>query len=393
MEEIRIEGFTKEKINNNKKIFIYGAGRYGQLAYWGLKSIGITPDYFIDENRIGDTVLGVPVVGYEVINDHREDIILLASYNYYADMYKIARSMGANNIYNILPLLKLDYNTNVLSEYLLDEKNNYMKYQNVVENMLKSQLIINHCELVVTECCSLRCKDCANLMQYYDAPEHIKVEDIENTFDNFLDTIDGLLDMRILGGEPFVYPDLDKILNRYVNNEKIQRITLYTNSTIVPNTKVLEALCNSKVVVHMSNYGSVSRKVEELEKIFSESNIIHYKHDYEQWRDIGKIIKRNYNVEELVRLYQTCTMGKCYTFYRGKLYLCPRAAHGERLGLLKNSENEVLDFTTINDIEQKRHELYNLINNTKYITACDYCNGSREMSRAIKAAVQVGKNE
>lgn len=55
----------------------------------------------------------------------------------------------------------------MLSEYALDEKNNYRKYFNVVNNNGLDELIMGHCEIVLTERCTLRCKDCANLIQYY----------------------------------------------------------------------------------------------------------------------------------------------------------------------------------------------------------------------------------
>lgn len=37
-------------------------------------------------------------------------------------------------------------------------------------------------------------------------------------------------------------------------------------------------------------------------------------------------------------------MAKCLSFYRGCLYLCPRAAHGERLEFFKNPDTEFVDF-------------------------------------------------
>ncbi len=391
MQANEIDSFTKEKLIEGQDILIYGAGRYGKLAYWGLRSLDLPVTYFIDEYHVGEVILGVPVIAPSEIEKHKDDVILLASYNYYADMYYRAKYFGAKKIFNILTLLKLDYDVSVLSEYLLDEKNNYTKYKNVVEHMLDDKLVINHCEIVVTECCSLRCKDCANLMQYYSKPEHIDADEIINFFDNFLDTIDCLLDLRLLGGEPFVYPDLKRILDKYSNDDRIKRITIYTNSTILPAASLIKSLQNKKVVVHMSNYGKISRNVQKLDDTFNEYGIEHYIHSYVKWKDIGKVYKRNYNVSTLTTLYQTCSMGKCYSFYRGKLYLCPRAAHGERLHFFENLSSEVVDFSTLFDKSAKRNELISLIQGTKFISACDYCNGSGKMADEIEAAVQVSE--
>ena len=48
------ETFTKEFYNSEKKLLIYGAGNYGEIALGGLKEIGLTPDYFVDKNHAGE---------------------------------------------------------------------------------------------------------------------------------------------------------------------------------------------------------------------------------------------------------------------------------------------------------------------------------------------------
>ena len=381
----KIKSFEKSDLKRDQKVLIYGAGRYGELAYWGLKQLGIDVNFFIDEYRAGDEMLGIPVISPIEMTEYTNDIILLASYNYFAEMYYLAKESGAKYIYDILNLLVMEYDESVLSEYLQDEKHNYMKYKNVVENMLQNKLVINHCEIVLTECCSLKC----NLMQYYKKPEHLDIDEIISSFNNFLDSVDMLLDLRLLGGEPFIYPHLDRIVNEYKNNDKIRRIAIYTNSTIVPSENVLDALRNVKTVVHMSDYGNASRKIGLLEEKFNEAGIEYYIHRYEKWKNIGNVCKRDYNAATLKNIYQTCVMGKCYTLYRGKFYLCPRAAHGERLGFFSNPADEFVDFNGTINVSEKRKELQELVARNTYITACNYCNGSSLKSESIPAAIQV----
>ena len=33
-------------------------------------------------------------------------------------------------------------------------------------------------DIVLTECCTLRCRDCSNLMQYYEKPENLDPEEV-----------------------------------------------------------------------------------------------------------------------------------------------------------------------------------------------------------------------
>lgn len=383
------KSFKKEDYNLNQKVYIYGAGRYGELAMHGLNALNVKIEAFIDGKLAGGTYCGYPVVMLEEMTNHTKDIVLVASYNYFYEMVSNLQAMGFEEIYDILELIKMDYDESVLSEYLLDEKHNWQKYSGVVEHADSDKLVITHCELVITECCSLKCRDCANLMQYYKNPENLDSDEMINSFNRFLDSIDILLELRVLGGEPFIRKDLDKILMSFVNNEKIKRITIYTNSTIVPEEKIVNVLKHEKICVHMSNYGDISRNAERLDNILTYNGVRHYMHNYEKWYDLGNIQCRNYSLEHLQGLYKSCMMAKCYTFYRGRLYLCPRAAHGERLGIFKNKIDEYVDFLNNVTMKQNREEIYTLLSSTKYLTACDYCNGSSSHSREIVAAIQL----
>jgi hypothetical protein len=66
-------------------------------------------------------------------------------------------------------------------------------------------------------------------MQYYKKPEDIAYDSIVPAFDHFLETIDSLIELRIIGGELFLYKDLAKILDRYIGFHKINAISLPTN--------------------------------------------------------------------------------------------------------------------------------------------------------------------
>ena len=147
--------FRKSDLREEQKILIYGAGRYGELALHGLRTLQLEPLCFADEKMAGETFCGYEVISPIDLQYHLSDIVLVASYNYFFEMVSNLQAIGFEEIYDILELIKMEYDESVLSEYLLDEKHNWHKYANVVENIDANKLIINHCELVVTECCSL----------------------------------------------------------------------------------------------------------------------------------------------------------------------------------------------------------------------------------------------
>lgn len=380
--------FEKKYFKENQKVLIYGAGRYGKLAFYALKAIGIIPYAFIDDLLKGNKVLNTEVISPQYLHLYKTDIVLIASYNSFFDMLLIAQSEGCENIYDIAELIKIDFDVSVLDEYELDEKRNPEKYLNLVKNSGANEFVITHLEMVLTECCTLKCRDCANLMQYYKKPCNLELDSIIKSFDNFLETIDVLFELRLIGGEPFIVKNIDKIIDKYADNKKVKRITIYTNSTLIPNEEVLDSLMKENLSVHMSNYGKISCRVNELCEIFEERKIKYYIHSYEDWMDLGIPELHDYDEKELKYIYKSCFMSKCYTFYRGKFYICPRAAHGERLGFFKNTPDEIVDFNRVDNIYRKRSKLKKLIEEKESIMACKYCNGSRHDSSLVKAAVQ-----
>ena len=353
----------------------------------------IEPYAFADQSNAEQEYFGIQVITPAELVNFPEAAVLIASYNYFDEMLSFLISIGHEKIYDILALIRLDYDESLLSEYAIDEKHNWRKYEGVVEHAGKEGIVITHLELVLTECCTLRCRDCANLMQYYKHPEKLDTEKIINDFNRFLRSIDLLLELRLLGGEPFLCIDIDKIISEFSNNEKIKRITIYTNSTIIPAENVLNSLKNKKVSIHLSDYGKVSCKLDKLREILTEKGIDHYVHRYEKWHDLGRLEKRKYNVDQIKTIFKNCLMAKCYTFYRGKLYLCPRAAHGEGLGVYKSPYTQYIDFTEDIDIETAKEKLHSLLESTEYIEACNYCNGSSSRSKEIDAGVQMEKRK
>ena len=387
-----IRAFRADDLKKGQSIIIYGAGRYGELALRGLEAIGLAPIFFIDADSSRDEYLGYDIHSPDDAKEYKNDVFLVASLNYYNEIIDYLHSNGISNIYNIVDLLGLEYDESVLSEYAKDEKHCAEKYKNTVEYANSGDLVLNHCEVVLTEKCTLRCRDCANLMQYYKSPENISLSSIKDSLERLLRIVDSVLDIRLIGGEPFIYRDIYQVIDFLCTSDKVKRVSIYTNSTLIPDDVVLHSLKRHKAFVHMSNYGQVSRKKDELIRIFRENGINYYLHDYEEWYDVGNLEKRPYLVDQAKEIYNRCIMSKCYTLYRGKLYLCPRSAHGERLGAFANSEAEYVDLKDEN-AEENRKRVYRMITRSRPLTACYYCNGSSNDSKTIKAAVQMIKKD
>ena len=119
---------------------------------------------------------------------------------------------------------------------------------------LRGKRVLYYVEVFLTPRCSLRCTYCAACMPSYTERYDIPFETVEASLRAFLDNIDFIENLRLLGGEPFVYPDLDRVVAYLrTRRDKIGNIRIVTNGTIVPQTeRLLSALNRHTGVDHKS---------------------------------------------------------------------------------------------------------------------------------------------
>lgn len=251
-------------------------------------------------------------------------------------------------------------------------------------------IYIRQVELVLTTRCSLRCKECANLMQYYDKPYEIKKETIEAEINNLLKNIDELHTVVLVGGEPFLYRQISDIIHMLSKLEKIKGINIYTNGTIVPTEEMAESLQNKKVKVIISDYGEISKRKTELTQYCSRNKIKFFLKNTDLiWGYVGNMNPRNRSKKQLIVQFRKCN-NYCRSILNGRLYYCPRAAHGDDLGYVYTKADEFVDLLKPNvDVE----EILGIIYSNNYFSACDYCNyGTKEMI-PITPGVQLTQDE
>ena len=81
-----------------------------------------------------------------------------------------------------------------------------------------------------------------------------------------MNTVDYVYEIRLIGGEPFMYKKIDEVL-KTSTYKNCGNIIVYTNGTIVPKEEKLKSFISDKIYFKISNYGSISRNVEKLEKL------------------------------------------------------------------------------------------------------------------------------
>ena len=256
--------------------------------------------------------------------------------------------------------------------------------------LLPNHLAIRYMDLPITTRCSLKCAKCSNLMQYYDNPAHLNTESILKSIETFFHYVDYVVQLNILGGEPFMNTDLVKILKLLISIDKVRRIVILTNGTILPNSpELLRVLANKSVEVRVSDYGRLSAKTNVLRARFSKKGIALEVQKVSNWVDCGDLRKRGRNEIELKKQFASCNT-QCRTYYRGQFHVCPRSAHGLDLCFIPVRNSEYIDLKDdgLGKAATQR-AIRRLDRHMEYIVACDYCDKGTIMCGVIPPAEQV----
>lgn len=242
-------------------------------------------------------------------------------------------------------------------------------------------------EIPITTRCSLRCKGCSNLIPCYEKASDYDINILLRSIKTFLKCINNIVFVRVLGGEPFLSGNLYRVLLLLVRSNKIQRVEVVTNGTIIPtDEKVIGLLRNDKVVVCISQYSFVH--YEKLVSFLKDNGICYRIDKMSFWYDYGKPYKRNKSVGMLMRQFSSCS-SVCKSLVNGQIHLCPRSSHGTDLGIIKNNSDDYLDLLDKNMSVLEKREGLNKLFRKKYIEACDYCDFGTKCGKKILVAEQI----
>ncbi len=270
---------------------------------------------------------------------------------------------------------------------IIPGKKSLSQYIRMMSNLiLPGKTIYPDIVMVITTRCSLKCKNCNNLMPCYDTPYHIDADQVISDIDRLLENTDMIIKFGLIGGEPFVYPELSKVLTHVLNSDKIMYISLTTNGTVIPNNDLLKLMENPKVIVELSDYGLKTQKIDEMMRILSEHKIKCVPDKVSMWVSPGGTEFRGKDKAQLAKEYQNCYSSKyCHTVLNGKVFLCARGAHLYDLGFMK-SDHDYFDIRTPRSKKEFNKKLQSFLL-SDYADACNYCD------HALKIPVKPGEQK
>ncbi|MCM1106442.1 MAG: 4Fe-4S cluster-binding domain-containing protein [Blautia sp.] len=234
--------------------------------------------------------------------------------------------------------------------------------------------------LITGQACSLKCKECANFSPYA-LPETLKynVDDIISDLFKVLCSVKKIHLLQIQGGEPFIYPELDKILDFCVNEKRINHIHIATNGTIIPGDKLIPLLQSKKITMRISNYEAAfqGNHVKELSLWCTANNISFDVYNFEKgngtWDCLGKDVKREDRDLVVANRFKECAFKTCLTLENGWIGHCSRSIVAPGVQGFTPIKGDYID---VRNDPKLRRNLRNYVKKAKYMECCIYCYGT-----------------
>ncbi len=399
MNQLRHE-LDQEAIDQIKEgkipVLIFGAGIVGEALFHACRDVGVPVEGFCDNNI---NITRAPICGvrvfhaFEVKKKYPEAIFLIAA----ADVKDVAdqlREMGYGRWYVCSPLLR----NQDFSRYELNAPLDFVEYA-VATCLLchdsylnPEKLFLRSVDLIITERCSLKCKDCSNLMQYYKKPADCESVQLIRCVDAFCEIIDEVNEFRVIGGEPFMNKDFHLITNRLIAEPKVKRVVIYTNGTIVPRQDQIRSLKDEKTLVLITDYGALSKNRDKLVLALRQNDIAYYAHSAKGWAACSRIMKHDRNEKAQKDIFKSCCAKNTFTLSNGMLFRCPFSANAVRLRAIPFNEGDCVPIfrnkTGAEDLHDLKRRIRSFVSEREYLPACDYCDGRPFGASEIVPAVQ-----
>lgn len=394
---------AEELMRSKQPVVLYGFNQSGRKVFRVLRKKQIPVVAILDLYQVNilKEYDGVPVISPESFDGYDKDYLYLICSNRYFDEMK--ENLQRHGCFRILPYYAVYCNETFTYDEMVYDGNTGDGFlplcqiaQRAGDNRkirgmgLQDACVIDSIDVVITEKCSLRCKNCCNLMQYFERPRHAEMDKVLMAMERLLASVDYIYEIRLIGGEPFVNREWHHYIRAFLKYENFGCVIVYTNGTVLPDREQTEILRNPRVFTRVSDYGIASQKTDQLIQILREQECFYSVEKVTEWTDCGQIVSGEHSVAELTKQYRECCMSGCLSLKDEKIFLCPFAGNLYALKAIPEEESDYIDLSVPVERETLRKRITD-IPEKQFIRACGYCMGRPMGSATIPAAEQCGR--
>jgi organic radical activating enzyme len=384
-----LEEWAKHAPRPGESITVYAMSNLARRLIPVYRSLGLKIDCIIDRDPAlcGTAYDGIPIIRLDEFSNEDKPIVICLG-QVFMPVFRRLRNMGFKRV---VPFYFYLFD----KEFILDTStigDVHSAYYDRWALSRPKDYVLDSLDVPVTMKCSLRCKDCANLMQYFSKPAHSDFELMTQSLEKIFTVVDHIFEVRVLGGEPFLYGDL----HRYIEfikqySSKYDMLLVLTNGTIIPNQRNLDTLKDQKITLQISEYNSPRQKLPELLQVCEQNGIITKVLKDFRWQDSSHIRRYGRTDAENAELLRCCAVHRCATITDGKLFYCPIAGNMYTLRAAPREYHEFVPLLDKSIPDGAIMEQINTLMHTKQLKACDFCGGRPPYGNDIPPAIQTDK--
>lgn len=367
-----------------KELLLFGYGKQGQKILKTLRKdfriVGIV-DNNVAKSGLNDG--GIPILQFSEAKDllKKYKIVVTAAEFHYKQIKKQLQDFG------------------------LVENRDFVMYQTFIMEWYykyKSKVYILKTDVFVTSSCSLKCKNCVLFIPYWKNNISVDLEQLKEDAKNYFRCVDFVLDMNIVGGEAFLYKNLNELLCWYGENyrHQIGHLGIITNGTIIPKESTIAIMKKYGIVVSISDYSDTVGYKVQVDKLCEtlQINEVEYIRNTDiQWFDFGFPQPKYCYTDDRIKAHMESCNTICHMLSDNTLWYCSNAWTAYKSGLYPNAYKENIGYVKLdeidehNPIEQKRIlDCCSGNMGNGYVEFCRVCGGyGADNQNKVKTAEQL----
>jgi hypothetical protein len=260
----------------------------------------------------------------------------------------------------------------------------------------KDIFFIERVHFIVNNLCNLKCTHCCVYINSIprERKQNIDFQQIQQDISLCMQSVDAFGSAILLGGEPFLHKDIDRIIVKILSYDKFGILLINTNGIPRMSQKQFDAMKDPRVNLSFSNYLHV------LDEKKSAAYLENCKNAADAGVNIGRLARMpvwnlsptlenfHYDAEQMIRIKSACNNRDFLYVYDGKIFPCTTSYSIFDLGIADYKTDYIL-LDPEDSPEENRNKIINL-RNRPYYHACSHCSSNSGLTRFTPEVAKQG---
>lgn len=224
----------------------------------------------------------------------------------------------------------------------------------------REETVLADLHMALTMQCTLKCKHCNMFVPYYQRAVTLPLQQAEEELRLLMSQVDYLACLTLLGGEPFLYKDLDVLLD-FLHAEyatRIGTINLITNGTLLPDTRLLKAMQSVNACISISDYTqkvAYGKRLIELQRLLDDYGIRYTVASMKDWRAFGFPENPADIPDAELTAHRLSCSPSCHGYNDGKIFYCHMVWSAAQIGKYQLHAQDCIDLHLLKS--EDRHKI------------------------------------